>query len=298
MTPVHLGDAVNDVLKLVRAGLPKTIDIQFENKALDDKVLIDATQLQQVVMNLATNVSHAMANRADGCIRVCISEAMLPDLALHPETVALLPGSYLRLAFSDNGCGIPEAILGRIFDPFFTTKPAGSGTGLGLAVTQSFVTQHGGALGVRSEVGKGTTFIIHLPKYSSPAADSLLSQLPGLRVLLVDDDVHGRETLAEGLRRAGHDVTEVPTGASALRLFEEEPECFDVIVTDQIMPGMTGIDLAEQVSVLAPGTPVFLISGYTGPMEEQVLTQKKITGLFMKPIVLVELDRALRQSRP
>ena len=295
-TPIHLGDAVSEVLKLVRAGLPKTIEVQFQNTAFDDIVLADATQLQQVIMNLATNASHAMANQPAGCIEVTISETLLPDPENHPETLTLPPGQYLRLDCSDNGHGIPKEILSKVFDPFFTTKPMGSGTGLGLAVAQGFVARHQGSLGLQSEVDQGTTFTIHLPKFHAYAGTAPLLDGQGLRILLVDDDTHGRETMAAGLQRAGHAVTEAADGAIALRLLEEHPEAYDAVVTDQIMPGMTGMDLCEQLQHCAPGFAAFLISGYTGPVDSASLQERGILRLFLKPVAIYELDKALRES--
>jgi signal transduction histidine kinase/CheY-like chemotaxis protein len=295
-SPIHLGDAVSDVLRLVRAGLPKTIEIHFQSTAFDDVVLADTTQLQQVVMNLATNASHAMASLPKGRIEVTIDEVTLPCPGAPPETITLPAGEYVRLAFSDNGQGIPKENINKVFDPFFTTKPVGSGTGLGLAVARGFVAQHGGSLGLQSEAGHGATFHIHLPKCHAPSLSSHPTGAGHLKILLVDDDTYGRETMAEGLRKAGHLVTEAASGAAALRLVEEGLEAFDAVVTDQIMPGMTGMDLSEQLSRRIPETPVFLISGYTGPIDEKSLRGKGILRLFMKPVVISELDGALRKS--
>lgn len=296
-TPIHLAEVLADVLRLVRAGLPKTIEIKFVNTARDDVVLADGTQLQQVVMNLATNASHAMANQPAGIIQVTLTETVLPNAENRPETLPLPAGAYLRLDFSDNGHGVPSEIAAKIFDPFFTTKPVGSGTGLGLAVAQGFAARHGGSLGLESEVDQGATFIMHLPKHQSAPWATPSPVGNGLKVLLVDDDSHGRETLAVGLRRRGHAVTEASNGSYALKLVEESPAGFDVIVTDQIMPGMTGMDLAEQVRGFAPHIPVFLISGYTGPVDDASLQEKGILQLFMKPINVSELDTVLRAAK-
>jgi CheY-like chemotaxis protein len=294
---VRLGETVSEALKLVRAGLPKTIEIQVENLALDDQVMVDTIHLQQVVMNLATNAAHAMSGKPGGCIRVTIRETPLPCADDYPETLSLAPGTYLRLSFSDNGHGIPAELLGKVFDPFFTTKPIGSGTGLGLPVAQAFASRHGGAIGVKSAPGEGATFTLHLPKKCAPKYEPRLAGIQGLRLLLVDDDAHGREAMAEGLRRASHSVTEAMGGSSALRLFEEDPEGFDAVITDQIMPGMTGLDLAEQVHCLAPRVPVFLISGYQGTLAPGALEAKGILRVFPKPVTLAELDRAIREAQ-
>lgn len=294
-TVFHLGDALSEVLRLVRAGLPKTIEIQFQNEAHDDVILADLTQLQQVVMNLATNASHAMATQTAGRIEVRIREVILPEGEERPETLTLPEGRYLRLEFADNGHGIEKEILGKVFDPFFTTKPAGSGTGLGLAVAQGFVTRHGGSLGIDSEVGKGTTFVMHLPGHHHP--ERLPKGAESMHILLVDDDTHGRETLAEGLRRNGHQVTEVVNGDLALKLVQQDTDSFDAIVTDQIMPGMTGMDLCTAVRAHAPMLPIILISGYTGPVDPASLKTCGVREFFVKPVGIHELDQALRRLK-
>jgi signal transduction histidine kinase/ActR/RegA family two-component response regulator len=293
---IHLGDTISEVLRLVRAGLPKSIEIQFLNSALDDVVLADAMQLQQVIMNLATNASHAMANQPSGLIEVSLREVILPASDNRQETLTLQAGSYIRLDFSDSGHGIPKELLSRVFDPFFTTKPTGSGTGLGLAVAHGFAARHGGSLGIESELGRGTTFILHLPKHRLPEG-TLAHGSGGLKILLVDDDTHGRETLAAGLRRNGHDVTEAANGDQALKRITLDAGAFDVVVTDQIMPGMTGMDLCRELRGSAPQLPVVLISGYTGPMDASLLAEKGIVDFLIKPVSFLDLEKALRKVR-
>ncbi len=295
--PLHLGDVVADALRLAHSGLPATIDLRFRNEAVDDRIVADATQLQQVVMNLITNASHAMADQTSGLITVTIAAVQLPDEG-YPETALLPAGDYLRLAIADNGHGIPDHIQPRIFDPFFTTKPVGSGSGLGLAVAHGFATKHQGSIGVRSAEGQGATFTIHLPRPPETPVRPLSPERRPLRLLLVDDDLLVRATLGKGLARAGHVVTEAGNAHAALRLLKESPNGFDAIVTDQLMPGMTGVELMRKVAVSHPDLPVVLISGYMTGLDAAEAAAHPHARLLRKPVSLDELDRAVREVVP
>ncbi len=296
--PLHLADVVTDCLRLAQSGLPGTIDLHFRNEAMDDRIVADQSQLQQVVMNLVTNASHAMADLPSGRITVTIATVTLPDADDYPETALLPPGPYLRLAVTDTGRGVPEDIQARIFDPFFTTKPVGSGSGLGLAIAHGFATKHQGAIGVRSVEGQGATFTLHLPcPPEEPAPTPGYDRRP-LRVMLVDDDLLVRATLGKGLARAGHVVTEAGNAHAALRLLKESPNGFDAIVTDQLMPGMTGLELMKRVSATHPELPVVLISGYMTGLDAAEASGRPGVRLLRKPVSLDELDRAVRASVP
>jgi len=296
--PLHLADVVADSLRLAQSGLPGTLDLRFRNEAVDDRIVADASQLQQVVMNLVTNASHAMADLPSGQITVTISAVTLPEADAYPETALLPPGEYLRLSVADTGRGVPEGIQARIFDPFFTTKPVGSGSGLGLAVAHGFATKHQGSIGVRSVEGQGATFTLHLPLPSeAPTTRPDYSRRP-LRVMLVDDDLLVRATLGKGLARAGHVVTEAGNAHAALRLLKESPNGFDAIVTDQLMPGMTGLELMRRVAVTHPDLPVVLISGYMTGLDAAEAAEYPRARLLRKPVSLDELDRAVREVAP
>ncbi len=291
---VRLHTAIAEVLQLLRAGLPRTIELRFRNEAVEDTVQADVSQLQQVVMNLATNSNHAMAGKPSGVFSVTITEAQVPD-ARHPETAKLPPGEYVRLEVGDTGGGIPLEIQDRIFDPFFTTKPVGTGTGLGLAVVHGIVAKHQGSIGVESVVGEGTRFFIHLPRVATPkslAAAPLKGAPPippCMHVLLVDDDHLVRETLVRGLKRMGHAVVGVPSGDAALKVLRDGKTPVDLLLTDQLMPGMTGLQLGEQVAGVRPGLPMVLMSGFAASLNEQTVLDKGFSALLMKPVTLDQL---------
>lgn len=298
-TQVHLGDVARDALHLLRSSVPRGVTFQFRNEAVNDLVYGDAAQLQQVLVNLATNASHAMAGAA-GSLSLQISEVRLP-IAGRPETAALRSGDYLQLKVSDTGCGIPPEHLPRIFEPFYTTKPVGSGTGLGLAVVHGIITHHHGSIGVDSAVGQGTTFFIYLPQVlpDPEVANDRTRARPRqaiqdrVRLLLVDDDAMVRETVEAGLRRVGYEVTTASGSVQALASIHANAD-FNVVVTDQMMPGMTGTELGALLAKEYPSLPLVLLTGYASAMNETKVKELGFSAMLMKPISMELLDRTLR----
>ena len=299
--PVHLPVIMRDTLQLLRSSVPKGIEFHFQNEAVNDLVNADAAQLQQVLVNLVTNASHAMAAGV-GHLTVRICEVMLPD-GTRPETNGMPEGSYLRLTISDTGRGIPAEVIPRVFEPFFTTKPVGSGTGLGLAVVHGIITQHHGSIGIQTEMGHGTAIIIHLPKVSSRHAPKTAEIGFGNgskpvneagSLLLVDDDVLVRETLEAGLRRKRYRITSVAGGAQALKMIRENRGAFDAVITDQMMPGMTGTELGEIVANENPGLPLILVTGFASALNEPKVKAMGFSAMLMKPVTIDELDGAVR----
>jgi CheY-like chemotaxis protein len=302
---LHLPVVVRDALHLLRSSVPKGIEFRFVNEAVNDMVHADASQLQQVLVNLATNASHAMACGA-GELTVKISEVQLPD-ATRPETASVAGGEYLRLTVSDSGCGIAPDVLPRIFEPFFTTKPMGSGTGLGLAVVHGIISQHHGTIGVQSGIDQGTTVIIHLPKIANiklPSGDNV-SQPNGAtsplteagNILLVDDDELVRETLEAGLRHRKYRVTCAAGGAQALKLVREQSGSFDAVITDQMMPGMTGIELGEILARESPTLSLILVTGFASALSETKVKAMGFAAMLMKPVTIDDLDKAVQRAR-
>jgi CheY-like chemotaxis protein len=245
-----------------------------------------------------------MANGV-GQLTLKMSEVRLPDPA-RPETASVASGEYLRLTVSDTGGGIPPAVLPRIFEPFFTTKPVGSGTGLGLAVVHGIVAQHHGTIGVHSEMGHGATFFIHLPKIAN--RKSATSESPvrtdaaknfgdAGNILLVDDDVLVRETLEAGLRHRNYRVTCAPCATQALKLVREKRGFFDAVITDQMMPGMTGTELGEILAHENRGLPLILVTGFASALDEGKVKSLGFSAMLMKPVTIDQLDNALRLAQ-
>ena len=287
-----LEPVIEEALKLVRSTLPAMIEIRTEFDTDLPKARIDATQIYQVVVNLATNAAHAIGDKA-GVIEVKLDERTVneQEILLYSEVPA---GHYTRLQVSDNGCGMDAATLQRIFDPFFSTKPTGKGTGLGLSVVHGIVTAHRGVMKVYSEPGKGTTFHIYFPAVREAAAATRAPEREapmgnGERILFVDDEGVLLFVGTMTLEQNGYRVTGMPNGESALHELRQNPRGYDVVITDLSMPGMSGLQLAHQLRKLRADLPVILTSGYVNPDDQAKADRLGIRAILTKPVKTKEL---------
>lgn len=286
---------INEMLTLVKANLPGYISISLSNTISDDLIYADIAQFQQIVINLVTNSSHAMAGRSKGSLEISVTDVVLPLADYRVETALLAEGRYLRIEFSDTGSGIPREIQNRIFEPFFSTKPVGSGTGLGLAVVHGFVVNNGGSIGVESEPGNGTKFIIHLPAVEEKRRAVIHIGNERSDILVVDDDTLVRKTLIAGLKRSGYVVHEAASGQSALKLLEESGNDIKLVITDEMMPGMSGHELSGKMKLKYPEMPIILISGYLSGIDDSVFELQNFVKILMKPVSIAELDVVIRE---
>jgi len=301
--PLDIGQVVAETLELLRGLLPAAVRLEASAPQLPLVVIGDATQLHQVVMNLCSNAIHAMG--VGGTLRVALEAAELPaECALSNGT--LRPGPYVRLTVEDNGSGMDAATLARIFEPFFTTKDIGRGTGLGLSLVYAIVSDAGGAIDVRSIPRQGSTFIIYLPRtHDMPvAAEEAANPLPrgnGERVLLVDDEANVLAMTAQMLSRLGYDPVAFSDGHAALAAFQAAPRAFDVVVTDDVMPDLTGTGLASLLRQQRRELPIVLVSGYSGPILAQRALAAGVSELLVKPLqsrdIAAALARALHAAR-
>lgn len=291
--PVHLRPMVEEIAGFLRASLPTTIDIRTELAAGGDLVLGNPSRLHQVLLNLCTNARDAMAAR--GGVLTLGLDRVAPH-ATSGET------GRLRVSVEDTGTGIPAELLDRIFDPYFTTKPRGKGTGLGLAVVQGIVRSLGGELRVQSAVGRGTRFEVLLPRADEaveaplPRVGEEASVAAGRRVLLVDDEPAVRDVMAKMLTVLGCEVTACAEGREALRLLRERPDAFDLLLTDSTMPGLTGPELIAEASVVCPGLPAILATGFTEGLSEQAAAEAGAQTLLQKPFTRATFMAALRAA--
>jgi PAS domain S-box-containing protein len=293
LVAVQLASVVREALTLVRASTPSTIEIVTELG--DGVVMADSTQIHQVVINLCTNAVHAMRG-GPGTLRIEVRR-IGPDAPEARDVPNLPRGGTVRLSVSDTGHGIEGQTLGRIFDPFFTTKEMGSGTGLGLSIVQGIVANHGGALRVQSELGRGATFEVYLPETtenpSGPPPNETPRQGGGRRVLVVDDEPLVLNFVTAALRRSGYEVAVFGDSREALAAFLAAPERFDAIVTDMTMPKLTGLDLIQQVRAAGSAVPVILMSGFNKALGELRTELLGRTQLISKPFDAVDLAQAL-----
>jgi PAS domain S-box-containing protein len=294
--PVHLDVIVKEVMRLLRATLPATIEIRQVIGRDVGTVMADPTQLHQVLMNLCTNAEHAM-RESGGQLEVRL-EALEVDQALASDHPELEPGPYVRLSVQDTGHGISPEILERIFEPFFTTKGVGEGTGMGLAVVHGIVTSHGGAITVESTPGKGTTFVVYLPRSESGASASMPLEEPmqgeGECILFVDDEEPLARLGQEMLVRLGYEVVVRTSSVEALEAFRAAPQRFDLVITDQTMPNLTGEALARKLRCLQPDIPLILCTGFSHTMTQEKARALGIDAFLMKPLTRRDLGRTIR----
>jgi PAS domain S-box-containing protein len=284
--PVNVQSVIEETLELLQASLPPDIRVESRLAADTAAVIGDATHLHQVAMNLFTNALQAMEN--GGVLRVVLERVGLGQrLSLARGTLA--PGPYARLVVSDTGTGIPAAVLERVFDPFFTTKGVGEGTGLGLSLVHGIVTDLGGAIDVKTRAGAGTSFEIWLPIAGeiSPPAKEAVRALPrgnGETVMIVDDERALLDWAEETLAELGYEPVGFDSSAAALAAFRAAPERFDLIVTDEAMPDVTGTGLAREIKQSRPDIPIILVSGLGGTQLAKAAAATGVSLLLRKPL--------------
>ena len=298
LKPLQVSVVVKEVLKLLRASLPSTIEINPKIVS-NSHISADPTQIHQVVMNLCTNSAHAMKGTG-GVMTITLEDVTLDSHALQAYA-GIKAGEHVHLSVSDTGHGMSEHVLTRAFDPFFTTKGPGEGTGMGLAVVHGIVKSHGGAIAVESELGKGTTVRVLFPRHEGEKEKE--GQLPRTHfmeggdesILVVDDEKELVETIQQMLTHLGYRVTVCSGSYEALQVFRENPLAFDLLITDQTMPAMTGLELARMVFEIREDLPVILCSGFTDAQELKENPSFGIRAFLAKPLLMADLAAAIRQ---
>jgi PAS domain S-box-containing protein len=296
---LNLETALQEVVPLLRATLPATIQIDTRVDPGTPHVLADATQIHQVLVNLATNAAQAMGARG-GTLEMAAAPVQVDTslVRLHPTLGA---GRHARITVTDTGEGMTPEVLARAFEPFFTTRPPGEGTGLGLAVVHGIVLDHGGAIGVQSAPGRGTTVQVYIPEANAdPVAVVEEPGEPprgvGERILYVDDEPDLSRLWRRMLEGIGYAVEAYPSGVAALEALRARPHAFDAVITDYSMPGMTGVALAEEVRRLRPDLPVLLMTGYSEGVSGEVLERGLVRRLIPKPFSTLVIAEALREA--
>lgn len=294
---------VGECLKLLRASLPASIEIRLNIGKELGQVFADPTQIHQIVMNLCTNAVHAMRGQAHGVMEIWLDNA---DLDCHDVTGLgdMLPGPYLRLMVKDNGHGMDESTMERIFDPFFSTKGQAEGTGLGLSVIHGIVSKHGGAISVDSKPGEGAVFSVFLPRIETsdrpaPVEEPVQVSTGNECILLVDDEenlIYGTERM---LKQLGYRVVARTDPRQALYVFRSEPDQFDLVITDQSMPRMSGIELARELTRIRPDIPIILCTGYdpvaSGAETSDGEPAEFIRELALKPLIRGDIAAIIRR---
>lgn len=294
---VRIESIVREALTLLRALIPSSVEIRESLDGQGGYVLADPSQLHQVVVNLCTNAYQAMV---DGKGFIDVS---LRPFSLHSETTpacsGLQAGLYMVLRVQDTGSGMDKDTLEHIFDPFFTTKGMGKGTGLGLSTVHGIVRAHGGAVSVQSELGKGTVFDVYLPATEEPKSVEQAQQQPiaggAERILVVDDEETLADLLRRQLERFGYRVERVTDSEEALRMFRADPRGFDLLITDQNMPRLTGMQLAQEVLRAREDMPIILATGYSERLSREEALSLGIRAYLNKPIETYRMARVVRE---
>ncbi len=293
---ISLTPLVKETHALLRSSLPSTIRMPLAITTNDDCVRGDPTQLQQVLMNLATNAAYALRENG-GQLTIGVSSVTFFPGSSFPDP-EMEPGTYVQLTVQDTGTGMTEEVRQRAFEPFFTTKEQGKGTGMGLAVVYGIVKSHRGAVTVQSQVGQGSVFSVFLPQVQRQAErkEGVTTPLPtgSERILFVDDEELLVETFGRVLQNLGYTVTVAQHGAEAWNLFIQDPWHFDLVITDQTMPDVTGISLAQEMIEMRRGLPVILCTGYSELVSAEKAREAGISAFVMKPVTKKELAETIR----
>ncbi|GAB5545300.1 MAG: hypothetical protein SangKO_050600 [Sandaracinaceae bacterium] len=255
---------VRELLLLLRRVIPESIEVVFDGSDALDRVEVDRSQLEQVLMNLCLNARDAMPSGGRLTIE---TESVTVDEAFSRTHPTVRPGRFLRVAVSDTGVGMSAAVRRRVFEPFFTTKPLGEGNGLGLSMAYGIVQRHGGVIDVSSEPGKGTTFELYLPVSRHPVTPvepkrEVQSEGGGETILVAEDESMVRRVVVRVLERAGYRVLESGSGLEAIEVFEAHPEV-DLLLLDVVMPTLSGPEALERMRAIRPGVPAVFSSGYS-----------------------------------
>ena len=296
--PLQVALIVKEALKLLRASIPSTIDMQ-EKISSNAQVLADPTQIHQIIMNLCTNAYQAM-RQTGGVLSVTLEETTI-NSDYSPLEISLRPGRYVHLEVSDTGPGMDPEVREKIFEPYFTTKEVGEGTGMGLSVVHGIVHTHGGKIYVSSEPGQGSAFHVYLPAVSKDIIDTPQAidtghqnQKGNERILFVDDAEELVKLTEEILSSYGYHVSCFTSGVNAWKHFQNSPDDFDLVITDQTMPGMTGSELGAKIKSIRPDIPIILCTGFSETVNKKEALAMGINQYVLKPVVMSSLLKSIR----
>jgi len=294
---VSVQEIIDEALKLLRPSIPSTITIE---KRLDNtcrNIVADSSQIHQVIVNLCTNAFHAM-EKSGGLLTIQLKE-IFADSRLKKQLPKLHTESYIKLSISDTGTGMDESTIERIFEPFFTTKSVDKGSGLGLSVVHGIVASFNGEIAVESRPEKGTTFNVYLPVVNKPAEQAPVTQTckKGYgNILLVDDESAVLRMMTIMVTKLGFKIQALSSPRQALELYRQNPERFDLIITDLTMPEMTGIELSEELHKTTPQLPVILMTGYEKNLEHTSFPgEYGIIQLLKKPVTMTQMATAINE---
>lgn len=289
---------IDETVKLLRSTIPTTVKLNYQVPKDFSELTIngDSTRIQEALINLCNNAVQAMDETGELTISMTRRSLLPSEIPAHSQCQ---PGNYALLSVSDTGCGMSEEVIGKIFDPFFTTKDVDQGTGMGLSTVQGIVKQHKGFIKVHSASGYGSTFDLFFPEAIPVSTQFSLDEETKLprgteRVLVVDDD----ELLADLgemlLSNQGYKVMKETSSLAAMELFKKNPDQFDLLMTDQTMPQMTGLELIRELKSVRPDLPTILCTGYSSKVSPEELNRLNVDAFCLKPLKLTDLAHTVR----
>ena len=296
--PLKICPIIKDSLKLLRSTTPTTVSIVQNIGQERSKIMADSTQITQVLMNLCSNAIYAMDEKGTLEVTGTMVELKAADIVHQPD---IKPGHYFKLSVSDTGTGIPREIQEQIFDPFYTTKEVNEGTGMGLSMVLGIVKSHGGFIQVVSEPGEGTIFTIYFPVIADAQVQEIEEVIEDIpqgkeRILFVDDEEMLAILGGRMLERLGYEVTVNSSSNDALETFKANPEKFDMVITDQSMPNMSGAELAVELLKTRPDIPIILCTGYSKKISEEEAKRLGIRKYLIKPLERRQLAKFVREA--
>ena len=297
LIPLKPASFITEIIRLLRPSLPTTITIEQNIDSVTNLILADPTQIHQILLNLSTNAMHTM-EEGGGILTISLSEKEFTqeDLLSNPHCK---PGKYIELSIADTGPGVDPEIVEKIFDPYFTTKDIGKGTGMGLSIVHGIVKSYQGFITCHNQPASGAVFCIYLPVLDRgvlPETETDVSVPTGTeRILYVDDEPMLLKMAELMLSRLGYKVTVYTNSEHALSAFEKQPDDFDLVITDQTMPDITGIELAEKIMRIRPQIPIILCTGFSKTVSEETARSAGIKGFALKPLVKKELALLIRE---
>ncbi len=296
----ELNEVVDDTVKLLKASIPSSIRIEVKKDMAINPIMGSPIQLQQIILNLTTNAYQAMKDTG-GSISISLERKIVEEELLLSHGV-LSPGSYSCVSISDNGPGMSDEVAKRIFEPFFTTKAQGEGSGMGMAIVYNLVQAHKAMLDLATGPEKGTSFTLYFEEAESIASESLDEQKPaivpgnGERILLVDDEVDLLESTRKLLSSIGYLVTAINDPADALEVLKQTPKEFDILVSDQTMPKISGVQLLEEIRSISPELPAIICTGNREEIDRQLEDHPWLNSVLQKPFSLSEISAAIESA--
>lgn len=291
--PIDLSVIIDEVIKFLRPSLPASIELEFSHNIDHAVVLGDYTQVHQVIMNLCTNAYQSMKDRK-GKLEISIVKTKVKE---NTSDLNLTPGFYYKISIKDSGVGISKENLEKIFEPYFTTKKQGEGTGLGLSVVIGIIKVHKGTIQVQSELDKGSTFNVYLPKleFSQLESEKVAYRYEKgcEKILFVDDEKSITTLITEFLCYLGYTVISTTDSNEAWEFFQDSPSSYQLVITDMTMPKMTGVELIQKIRIINPDIPIILSTGYGDSIDQHITQELSNVQFLQKPYELYHISSVI-----